>query len=148
MGYKLLSDLQEEGVITYTVQYFQWNLRLGLRKWIFKAFDGTSLKKASVDVLRSGGKQLKINRLGYIWEEQPPNWVTTAGLTKVFLYDNEIHLCYRVPYKENGSEMFPSHCVDKGVRNDAEQSIKQFCDGAVSRIIRWKETEAHSLSQT
>lgn len=39
MGYKLLSDLQEEGVITYTVQYFQWNLRLGSRKWIFKAFD-------------------------------------------------------------------------------------------------------------
>lgn len=39
MGYKLLSDLEEEGVITYTMQYFQWNLRLGLRKWIFKAFN-------------------------------------------------------------------------------------------------------------
>lgn len=36
--------------------------------------------------------------------------------------------------------------MDKGGRDDAEQSIKQFCDGAVSRIIRWKETKAESVT--
>ena len=155
------------------MQYLQWNLRLGLRKWIFKAFDHevqnveeltwkknqnrapqqtkypsihnctnrTSLKK-HVHVLKSGGMQLNINWLGYIWEEQPPNSVTTGRLTKVLLYDSEIHLRYWVACKQNGSETSPTHCWDKGVRNDAEQSIKQFCDGAVSHIIRWKETEA------
>lgn len=95
-------------------------------------------------LLRSGGKQLKIHRLGYTWEE-PPRSVTTGRQTVVLLYDKK-NLCSRVPCKQNGSEIFPPHCVDKGVRNEAEQSIKQFCDGAVSHIIRWKETEAESVT--